>query len=231
MDTAISRKRLQDVKICDHRRTRPKLGTPASNESAVPARSASRAASTSGASDIRDMDSEGSSELSESSEEPSSESSSDAASESTSDDDDDDSGSETADERNESGPVNLRANRGEKPHMRISKDELGPDIRDFLKDFLPQLKAANEELEAERQAGTLENRKIETEGDGEGEYIEMNLGLGVLEEKDPDAAADSSESDSEEDSQTEKDIMGKLLGRKEKPIGAHIEEVEDEEHG
>ena len=41
--------------------------------------------------------------------------------------------------------------------------------------------AANDELEAERAAGTLGARNIETVDDQE--YIEMNMGLGVLEEK------------------------------------------------
>jgi hypothetical protein len=33
--------------------------------------------------------------------------------------------------------------------MKLDKDELGPDIRSFLKDFLPQLKDANDELESQ----------------------------------------------------------------------------------
>jgi hypothetical protein len=57
--------------------------------------------------------------------------------------------------------------------MRLGDQDLGPDIRGFLKDFLPQLKAANEELEAQKKAGTLKSLDSE-EGHEEGEpYIEM----------------------------------------------------------
>ncbi|PSN66386.1 hypothetical protein BS50DRAFT_413772 [Corynespora cassiicola Philippines] len=156
-----------------------------------------------------DMDSE--SELSTSSEEPSSESGSE-------DEDESDGDGQGAD-----GVVNLRANRGIKPTFKLDRDELGPDIRPFLKDFLPKLKAANEELEAARKAGTLKDRAIErTDEDGvEGgdeQYIEMNLGLGVLKEKDPNAADDSaSDSDSEPDDGTgDKDVLDKLMRREKK---------------
>lgn len=102
------------------------------------------------------------------------------------------------------------------------------DMRDFLRDFLPKLKKANEELEEERRRGTLEKRRIEVDGEeGKeevgGQYIEMSLGLGVLEEKDPD---EKSESESEEsDGEEEKDILGKLLKR-EKVEGKKVQEVE-----
>jgi hypothetical protein len=104
-----------------------------------------------------------SSELSDSSEAPSSESSSEEEGDEESD----------AEPRDEVKVENLRANRGKKPQMKLSKDDMGPDIRTFLKDFLPQLKAANDELEAERKAGTLKHRTIEAEGEEEGQYIEM----------------------------------------------------------
>lgn len=108
--------------------------------------------------------------LSESSEEPSSDESS------SEDDDDDDDGEDTEMELDEpkgaDGVVNLRANRGKKPIMKLSKEEMGPDIRDFLKDFLPRLKAANEELEAQKRAGTLKSMDAEDQDEGE-PYIEM----------------------------------------------------------
>jgi hypothetical protein len=119
--------------------------------------------------DASNYDSDSDSDLSESSEEPSSESSSENDSDSDSDVEMDPEGTD--------GVVNLRANRGRKPIMTIDKDDLGPDIRTFLKDFLPQLKAANEELEAQRAAGTLGNMKIEADEVDEAEdsapYIEM----------------------------------------------------------
>ncbi|KAF2659635.1 hypothetical protein K491DRAFT_564385, partial [Lophiostoma macrostomum CBS 122681] len=167
-----------------------------------------------------EVDSDSDSDISESSEDPSSDSSSEEESEP---DIETDSASDVTATDREDGVTNLRANRGKKPKMKISQAELGSDLRPFLKDFLPQLKAANEELEAAKRAGTLKEKTIEDDGDeqdrGGRQYIEMDLGLGVLEEQHPDADGDSSssESDSDEDrvdTQKPKDIMGKLMGRK-----------------
>jgi hypothetical protein len=123
--------------------------------------------STTNASDFGTSDSD--SELSESSEEPSSD---DGDSEEE-EDDGEDTEMELEEPTSQDGVVNLRANRGTKPIMKFGDEDLGPDIRDFLKDFLPQLKAANEELEAQKKAGTL--KSLDTvEGHEEGEaYIEM----------------------------------------------------------
>jgi hypothetical protein len=107
-----------------------------------------------------------SSELSESSEEPSDLSSSD--------NDDEESTEMDVEAPKEPEVVNVRANRGTKPTYKLDEEEFGPDIRVFLRDFLPQLKAANEELEAERKQGTLKKREIDTvEGDEDKQYIEM----------------------------------------------------------
>lgn len=123
--------------------------------------------STKNASDFGTSDSD--SELSESSEEPSSDESSSEEEE----DDGEDTEMELEEPKSQDGVVNLRANRGKKPIMRLGDQDLGPDIRGFLKDFLPQLKAANEELEAQKKAGTLKSLDSE-EGHEEGEpYIEM----------------------------------------------------------
>jgi len=121
-----------------------------------------------------------SSELSESSEEPSDESSlededsnGEEGQESEEDDEDAESSGE-ADDAN--GTINLRANRGEKPIMKLQDDDVGEDIRPFLKDFLPKLKAANEELETQRQAGTLRTNQIDADNSAvgeDGQYIEM----------------------------------------------------------
>jgi hypothetical protein len=115
-----------------------------------------------------DDDSDSGSELSESSEEPSSESSSE--------DEDEDAALDVdmGKQKGRDGIINLRAGQGKKPVMRLNKNELGPDIRIFLKDFLPQLKAANDELEAQRKAGTLKSREIDmTDAEDVEQYIEM----------------------------------------------------------
>ncbi|KAI4630389.1 uncharacterized protein J4E79_007902 [Alternaria viburni] len=176
--------------------------------------------STTNASDFGTSDSD--SELSESSEEPSSDESSSEEEE----DDGDDTEMELEELRSQDGVVNLRANRGTKPIMKLGNEDLGPDIRGFLKDFLPQLKAANEELEAQKKAGTLKSLES-VEGQDEGEpYIEMDLGLGVLEEKDPNADSDKDSASDAEDSDKEKDVLGKLM-RREKRDPASIEVVQN----
>ncbi|EUC29203.1 hypothetical protein COCCADRAFT_40388 [Bipolaris zeicola 26-R-13] len=202
-------------------RTKPSSSPSMSSQSALASTNATDGTATN-ASDYGTSDTD--STLSESSEEPSSDESS-----SEEEDDEDDDGEDTQMELDEAkgadGVVNLRANRGTKPIMKLTKAEMGPDIRGFLKDFLPRLKAANEELEAQKRAGTL--RRLDAEDQEEGEpYIEMDLGLGVLEEKDPNAAESDTEDTSdadEEDGNKEKDVLGKLLGRREKPDPAKIE--------
>ncbi|OAL46740.1 hypothetical protein IQ07DRAFT_590274 [Pyrenochaeta sp. DS3sAY3a] len=166
-----------------------------------------------------DNDSE--SELSQSSEEPSDISSSED------DSDHDDTEADMA-HVGTGDVINVRANRGEKPTMKLDKDEFGPDIRTFLKDFLPKLKAANEELEVQKQTGTLKTLDATDAKDGE-PYIEMNLGLGVLEEKDSNAG-DSSDSEGDtEDTGKEKDVLGKLMGQKRNGEPVNIEVLQDEE--
>lgn len=134
----------------------------ASSESALASTNAANDSATN-PSDLGTSDSD--SELSESSEEPSSD-------ESSSEEEDDDEDTEMEEQEGQDGVVNLRANRGKKPVMRLGNEDLGPDIRDFLKDFLPQLKAANEELEAQKKAGTLRSLDAAPEDEGE-PYIEM----------------------------------------------------------
>ncbi|KAH7113887.1 hypothetical protein B0J11DRAFT_585082 [Dendryphion nanum] len=223
---------------CTHRRRRSKL-TPLADCSSTSEPSTvsnhSTLMSTGVPEDSTDAtdagnDSDTESELSESSEEPSSDSSSDDDSAS----DEADSNIEASDEGgNEQRIVNLRANRGKKPRMKLRDEEMGVDLRPWLKEFLPKLKAANEELEREKQAGTLKDKIIERDGD-EGQYIEMDLGLGVLKERDPNAEDSSSSSDSDNDEEEDnknthgqpskkKDVMDKLLGRQSKPVS--IEEV------
>ncbi|KAH7067262.1 hypothetical protein BKA63DRAFT_570572 [Paraphoma chrysanthemicola] len=204
-----------------HRRKRVRFDTDDSSEPSISDESA--LASTNAADDstvASDFDSNSDSELSESSEEPSSESSSE--------DEEDDAASDMdlEEQQGEDGVVNVRI--GKKPTMKLDKDELGPDIGSFLKEFLPQLKAANDELEAQRKAGTLDSKMIDAgeEEDAE-QYIEMDLGLGVLEEKDPNADDDSS-SDSDDTldgNEKEKDVLGKLMGRTNRKKPVVVQEV------
>jgi len=176
--------------------------------------------------DTEDTDPGSESELSISSEDPSSESSSDGEGEANSDSDHAsvvDGGEEI---------TNVRV--GSKPTMK--REDTAASLIQRLQHFIPEMKAANQELEKERAAGTLERRNIEKVEDEEGQHIEMNLGLGVLEEKDPDQESDDDNqsdgtfSDSENNGTVgrdqEEDVLSKLMGHKKsrrKPI--HIEEV------
>jgi hypothetical protein len=144
------------------RRKRVRL-TPTPTESSTSDPIFSSAPSKSTAASDADLLSESDSELEESSEEPSSD-------ESSEEDSDEELQSDLEDEN---GIVNLPAVRARKPNMKLPKDELGPDLRPFLANFLPQLKAANEALEKEREAGTLKAIDGEDAVEGDGEYIEM----------------------------------------------------------
>ncbi|KAJ8114257.1 hypothetical protein OPT61_g3810 [Boeremia exigua] len=197
------------------RETSPALAGPVKSDSA-PTKSADAAESHSG---------DESSELSESSEEPSDLSSSE--------DEDEESTKTAAQAPKEPEVVNLRANRGQKPTYKLDEEELGPDIRTFLKDFLPKLKAANEELEADRKQGTLKKREIDAvDGEEDEQYIEMNLGLGVLKMKDADQSSESGSdtdmSDGDDDTK-EKDVLGKLMGQEKAKEPAGIQEVSDKQ--
>lgn len=174
--------------------------------------------------DASDIASESDSDMSSSSEEPSD----DSSSEEDDDDDEDVEDGHSGDGHHDThmadtqeDVTNLRANQGVKPVMKLNQEELGPDIRDFLKDFLPQLKKANEELEAQKKAGTLKSMDTADEEEKEdATYIEMDLGLGVLEEKDGESEGDATETE------TETDRLGKLMGR-DKKDAAGIEVVQD----
>jgi hypothetical protein len=149
-----------------HRHKRVRFSPNGSSEPSV-----SDLASTTGASsttNASDYGSDGdSSDVSPSSDEPSDDSSS------SEEDEDEGEDTEMEEETEQDGVVILRANRGKKPVMKLADDEdHGPDIRSFLKDFLPKLKESNEELERQRKAGTL--KSLDDGGEEEGEpYIEM----------------------------------------------------------
>ncbi|KAJ4339155.1 hypothetical protein N0V95_007840 [Ascochyta clinopodiicola] len=212
------------------RRKRTKVSPENSSESSA-SRKSDSTVKASGAptkpTDASDLDSDDeSSELSESSEEPSDLSSSE---------DEDEATQMHVETPKEPEIVNLRANRGKKPTYKLDEEELGPDIRTFLKDFLPQLKAANEELELQRKEGTLKKREIDAvDAEEDEQYIEMNLGLGVLKMKDADNSSESSsDSDSDmddaEDTTKEKDVLGKLMGQEKTKEAAGIQEVKDKQ--
>ncbi|KAJ4372769.1 hypothetical protein N0V86_008135 [Didymella sp. IMI 355093] len=207
-----------------HRRKRTKVSPENSLEPSTSSKSdATVKASSINTGDLNSGDE--SSELSESSEEPSDLSSSE--------DDDEESTKMDAEAPKEPEVVNLRANRGQKPTYKFDEEDLGPDIRTFLKDFLPQLKAANEELEAERKQGTLKKREIDAVDEEDNEqYIEMNLGLGVLKMKDGENSSTSgsdTEMSDDEDTTKEKDVLGKLMGQEKKKDAAAIQEVNDKQ--
>jgi hypothetical protein len=112
--------------------------------------------------------------------------------------------------------TNVRATGG-KPYFSITELKHSP-LTSMLPQFLTQMEAANKELEAERAAGTLANRRIDEDENEtkavDGQYIEMNLGLGVFEEKTGNLST-SSESGSSSDSNGE-GVMQTLLGGKRK---------------
>jgi hypothetical protein len=155
-----------------HRRKRVRFETDNSSDPSISEESALAPTSVADDSTVAsDLESDSESELSESSEEPSSDSSSEDEEEDATSD------AELQEQEGNNGVINLRAGQGKKPTMKLNKDELGPDIRDFLKDFLPQLKAANDELEAQKKAGTLKDKEIDMTDEKEGEpYIEMVSG-------------------------------------------------------
>jgi hypothetical protein len=112
--------------------------------------------------------------------------------------------------------VILRVN-NERPNFSFDQLRDSP-IGSMLPEFLARMESANQELEAERVAGTLANRRIEIDenqnASESGQYIEMNLGLGVFEERNDDT---STSSDSEgSSSATGEGIMQRLLGGKRK---------------
>ncbi|KAL0263573.1 hypothetical protein SLS55_002554 [Diplodia seriata] len=107
-------------------------------------------------------------------------------------------------------------------------------LGDRLKAFLPQLAAANEELERDRAAGKLAAMSLENVGEDDDNYIEMNLGLGVLKERDPNKMESDSESDEDADDEmdtgadgqeTKEDVLAKLMGKKKPKAGPGIQEV------
>jgi len=167
-----------------------------------------------------DIDSD--SELSTSSEEPSSDSESE----------DSDSEIDTSDRAStvDDGETIVNVRPGSKPEMTL--ESLKGGLKSRLKAFIPELKAANQELEKEKVDGSIERRNIEHVDEDEGPYIEMDLGLGVLEEKPADTDSNEVDTDSDGDEpdtgprDKEPDVLGKLMGKdksRRKPV--QIEEV------
>ncbi|GAB7357192.1 hypothetical protein MBLNU459_g8178t1 [Dothideomycetes sp. NU459] len=125
-----------------------------------------------------------------------------------------------------------------KPAIRKPKADAF-DLKAQLAAFLPQLAAANLELEKLRAAGELEGARIDNvDENAEGGYIEMNLGLGVLEQKKDGEDEEEDEAEEDQDGtaeistgldssvgKKEKDVLGRMMGFKNGRQGAGIEEV------
>ncbi|KAF2873579.1 hypothetical protein BDV95DRAFT_605073 [Massariosphaeria phaeospora] len=175
-----------------------------------------------------DVDTDNTSELLDSSDEPSSESSSEDDDEDEDSDEASDVDTNAANAQNPNDIVNLRANRGKKPKMKLSRRDRDPGLRSFLRSFLPQLKAANAELEVQREAGTLKGREIDAADDeDEQPYIEMNLGLGVLEAQDTTTATHDTDADMNTDRSNDQpaDVLANLLNHPQPEAAAGIQEV------
>jgi hypothetical protein len=97
-------------------------------------------------------------------------SSSEEEEESSDDSSSDEEDSDREEEEDEQEITNVRP--GVKPEIRKVPD-VGAGLLDRLRSFLPQMEKANEELEKERDAGTLAERSLEVVGDEDGPYIEM----------------------------------------------------------
>jgi hypothetical protein len=144
---------------------------------------------------------------------------------SSSSEESDDSTSDGEDEDDEIATIKP----GTKPNFSAQVASGAPSLADRLKSFLPQMAEANSKLEQ----GDANEYSMEAVKDDE-PHIEMDLGLGVLEEtngKDGDDSDDDEDENLEEDASAsperkrkEKDVMGKLMGKKENQT-AGIEEV------
>jgi hypothetical protein len=152
----------------------------------------------------------------------------------TSDEDSEASTSDEEEELEEEEIATLKP--GLKPNFSARVASGAPSLEDRLKSFLPQLAEANSKLE---QSGALEEFSMEVVREDE-PHIEMDLGLGVLEETggeggggesegedddgDEDGTGDAETGLSPERRKREKDVMGKLMGKRENQT-AGIEEV------
>ncbi|EEA23176.1 hypothetical protein TMatcc_002036 [Talaromyces marneffei ATCC 18224] len=176
---------------------------------------------------------------------------------SSSDEDDDEE--EEDDDEDENNPHSERDNKETIPYIpgRPKPQISLPPNSDLLarvSSFLPQLQAANADIEQRLAKGeSLEDMILddvkdnEAEEDGEEgggkEYIEMNLGLGVLKEKrrrreeggidlDDESPSDTDEEEDEAEEDGEGRVMDQLMGLKgrsvqKQKLKAGIQEVEE----
>jgi hypothetical protein len=161
---------------------------------------------------------ESDSELSTSSEEPSSE----EESEDSQNEDVGSSAEVVAAEEETDEIINIRP--GSKPNITREGQDVG--LKNKLKNFLSEMQQADEELNIERQAGTLDKRNIEACEEGE-PHVEMNLGLGVLEEKVEGGSSDNDSMSDESENNHPRDVMQKLKGQRSKSQRAKIQELSD----
>ncbi|KAG0125861.1 hypothetical protein HOY82DRAFT_581238 [Tuber indicum] len=99
---------------------------------------------------------------------------------------------------------------------RMAAVDTPSDLMSRLDAFLPAMEAANKDLQAEVEDGTIGKRNIEVLDVEEERYIEMNLGLGVLEGKRDGSVSEpsgsgSGESEGEEGDEEDHDVLLRLL--------------------
>jgi hypothetical protein len=96
--------------------------------------------------------------------------------------------------------INVRP--GSKPSFQFKESALGGRVGSFL----DELKASNDQLEADMAAGVNHSMEV-NESDSADEVIEMNLGLGVLEEKAHTGEEDSEQEEEKEAAAAEKKVL------------------------
>ncbi|KAL1977925.1 hypothetical protein VTN31DRAFT_784 [Thermomyces dupontii] len=116
-----------------------------------------------------------------------------------------------------------------RPRPRIERPQHS-ELLSRVSSFLPQLKAANEDLERRIAEGNARDHVLDDVPDDDEQggrpYIEMNLGLGVLEEK---REGDEDASENSDDGAANGNVLDRLMGQKsqsDRPKPG-IEEVDD----
>ncbi|GAD95066.1 conserved hypothetical protein [Paecilomyces variotii No. 5] len=148
---------------------------------------------------------------------------------------DSDESDDSSDDEEDDSIINVRG----RPRPRIQRINGDSSVLSRISDFLPRLKAANEELRRNFEAGKSKDIVMDdVDEEDEGQYIEMNLGLGVLEGQNDEGRDESStkdDSDGTSDNEPEpstsrqgnSNVLDKLMGRKAKSKRPAIEEMKD----
>ncbi|KAL1865557.1 hypothetical protein Plec18167_009370 [Paecilomyces lecythidis] len=146
----------------------------------------------------------------------------------------DESDDSSDEEEEDASIINVRG----RPKPRIQRINGDSSILSRISNFLPRLKAANDELRRNFEDGKSKDIVMDdVNEEDEGQYIEMNLGLGVLEGQDDEGSDESSARDSDNTSDNEpgpstgrrekSNVLDKLMGKKTKSKRPAIEEMED----